>query len=52
MEEIITEMQQGFFDIIGNMKLLSNKRKYKELEQYIDEQYEILKKELAVYQTH
>jgi dsDNA-binding SOS-regulon protein len=43
----MTEMQEEMFNIIGNMKLLKNNKKYEELGQYIDEQYEILKKELS-----
>ncbi len=43
----MTEMQEEMFNIIGNMKLLKNNNKYKELGQYIDEQYEILKIELS-----
>lgn len=47
MDKIMTEMQEGFFNVLGNMKLLFSNAKMIELGQYIDEQYEILKKELA-----
>lgn len=45
-EEKIEEIQEEFFNILGNMKLLHKNGKIIELEQYINEQYEILKKEL------
>lgn len=47
MEKVMTKMQQEFFRIIGNMKLLKNKGKNEQLYAYIDENYEILKKELS-----
>lgn len=47
MEKIITEMQTEFFNILGNIKLLYSNGKIIELGQYIDGNYEILKKELV-----
>ncbi|MCI8486330.1 MAG: hypothetical protein HFJ20_04425 [Clostridia bacterium] len=47
MDKKMTEIQNAIFNIIGNMKLLYKNKKIIELGQYIDEQYEILKKELS-----
>lgn len=47
MDKKMTEIQNAIFNIIGNMKLLYKNKKMIELGQYIDEQYEILKKELS-----
>lgn len=47
MEETkIEEIQNEFLQILGNIKLLYKNAKMIELGQYIDEQYEILKKDL------
>lgn len=49
VEERTTEMQNEFFMILGNMKLLKDNKKDNWIEllsKYIDEQYEILKKDL------
>lgn len=46
-EKDIEEIQQEFFGILGNMKLLKNKGKNEQLYAYIDENYEILKNELS-----
>ncbi|MBO5348963.1 MAG: hypothetical protein J6A89_03990 [Clostridia bacterium] len=40
------EIQEEFFNILGNMKLLLSNKKYKELSEYIDIQYQILKGDL------
>ena len=47
IEKVMTEMQTEFFNILGNIKLLLADGKIKTAEQYVDEQYDILKKELA-----
>ncbi len=47
MDKKMTEIQNAIFNIIGNMKLLYKNKKIIELGQYMDEQYEILKKELS-----
>lgn len=47
MDKVMTEMQIEFFNILGNIKLLLADGKIKTAEQYVDEQYNILKKELA-----
>ena len=39
-------METEFFHILGNIKLLNSKGKQKELTKYINEQYEIIKKDL------
>lgn len=41
------EMQDEFFNILGNMKLLLSNKKYEELYKYIDIQYQILKGDLS-----
>ena len=49
VEERTTEIQNEVFTIIGNMKLLKDNKKENWIEllsKYIDEQYEILKKDL------
>ena len=49
VEERTTEIQNEIFYIIGNMKLLKDNKKENWIEllgQYIDEQYDILKKDL------
>lgn len=40
------EMETELFNILGNIKLLNDNRKSKELTKYINEQYEIIKKDL------
>jgi len=44
--KIQEEMETEFFHILGNIKLLNSKGKQKELTKYINEQYEIIKKDL------
>ena len=49
VEERAEEIENEFFQIVGNMKLLRDNKKDNWMEllsQYIDEQYEILKKDL------
>ena len=45
-EEKFEEVQEEFFNIIGNIKLLLKEEDYPKVKEYVDEQYEILKKEL------
>lgn len=40
------EMQEAFFKILGDIKLLNDNKKYEELTKYINEEYEVLKKDL------
>ena len=40
------EMETEFFHILGNIKLLNSKGKQEALTKYINEQYEIIKKDL------
>lgn len=40
------EMQEAFFKILGDIKLLNDNKKYEELTKYIKEEYEVLKKDL------
>lgn len=47
MDKIMTDMQTEFFNILGNIKLLLADGKIKTAEQYVTEQYDIFKKELA-----
>lgn len=45
-EEKFEEVQEEFFNILGNIKLFIDKKDYVHAKEYVDEQYEILKKEL------
>lgn len=47
-ENRLEEIESEFLEILGNMKLLIKNKKTEELEQYINEQYEIIKKDLFV----
>lgn len=44
--KIQEEMETEFFHILGNIKLLNSKGKQEALTKYINEQYEIIKKDL------